>query len=393
MKADQPILTIAIPTFNRAKFLLELLNSLYSQVASQSNVELLISDNASPDETPSLIREFLNRGLKIRYLRNELDIGPDANFLQCFNQATGKYIWLIGDDDLILDGGLPAVLDMLEREEPDLIFMAPYVFRNEVAEIQPRKRLVPTKVVSDPLEMVSLINLHADTIFISAAIINRERVDSLPHPPFSSLIGTNVVQLGWIFACLRHFRRGGFVQLGHLAARVGNVPGRLQATKIFGENYKRAVVEMLGADSRLGKKLLGDHLRIWFPRCWLSFRSDECDASPDAVLRKAFCGNPWYWISAFPIICAPMFVARLWSRLFRVIARIQLERRSVSEKRGPLVNGLQLSIPKLDPRLPIAVGEAERACFGNVDTGSSRGSVRPRSTIAKEKKADGQTST
>jgi glycosyltransferase involved in cell wall biosynthesis len=101
---SKPLLTIAVPTFNRASCLRELLSLLADQLKDQPRVELIISDNASPDETPAVVQEFIANGLRVRYLRNTKNIGPDANFLQCFEQASGKHIWLFGDDDLVTPG-------------------------------------------------------------------------------------------------------------------------------------------------------------------------------------------------------------------------------------------------------------------------------------------------
>ena len=104
--SGRPLLTIAIPTYNRSGFLAQLLEILAPQLAGESRVELIISDNASPDDTPEVVASFREKGLALIYRRNETNIGPDANFLQCFEQARGEYLWLFGDDDIILPGGI-----------------------------------------------------------------------------------------------------------------------------------------------------------------------------------------------------------------------------------------------------------------------------------------------
>ena len=103
----KPLLTIAIPTYNRAWCLRELLPVLADQLKDEPRVELIISDNASPDETPSVVQDFVARGLPVRYIRNSQNIGPDANFLQCFEQARGKYVWISATTILSFLGGLP----------------------------------------------------------------------------------------------------------------------------------------------------------------------------------------------------------------------------------------------------------------------------------------------
>src|SRR5579872_3211144 len=122
----KPLLTIAIPTYNRAGCLKELLSMLADQLTNEPRVELIISDNTSPDDTPAVVREFQERGLCVRYIRNTQNIGPDANFLQCFEQARGKYVWIFSDDDLILPGGVAKILGYAAAAEYDLIWVSSY---------------------------------------------------------------------------------------------------------------------------------------------------------------------------------------------------------------------------------------------------------------------------
>jgi glycosyltransferase involved in cell wall biosynthesis len=57
-ESTRPLLTIAIPNFNRAGYLKELLSLLAAQLRNEPRVELIISDNASPDETPAVVQDF-----------------------------------------------------------------------------------------------------------------------------------------------------------------------------------------------------------------------------------------------------------------------------------------------------------------------------------------------
>lgn len=115
-----PALTIAIPTFNRHKYLVELLPELIGQFDQEdaSQVEILIIDNASTDGTPELIGN--NCAGKVRYQRNPANIGADRNFLECIKSARGDYVWLFGDDEVLNPGGVRRVLESLQ-EAPDLL--------------------------------------------------------------------------------------------------------------------------------------------------------------------------------------------------------------------------------------------------------------------------------
>jgi glycosyltransferase involved in cell wall biosynthesis len=91
-----PLFTIAIPTYNRAAFLRKSLACALSQTSEE--VEVLVSDNASTDDTPTVVREA---GDRVRYVRNDRNIGAAANFLQLVELAHGQFFSFLQDDDLI----------------------------------------------------------------------------------------------------------------------------------------------------------------------------------------------------------------------------------------------------------------------------------------------------
>ncbi len=115
-----PTLSICIPTYNRARWLRISLASLASQVAlAKDKVELVISDNCSTDESQQIIEE-MQKVCPIRYHRNETNIGANPNFcLLASELARGRYVWMLGDDDIVRPDGVERVLSALE-DHPDL---------------------------------------------------------------------------------------------------------------------------------------------------------------------------------------------------------------------------------------------------------------------------------
>src|SRR5262245_13625591 len=109
----RPLLTIAIPTWNRASYLEQNLAQLGAEMrgVAPGEVELLISDNHSTDSTPKVVENAQRAGLAIRYVRNAENLGWGRNFAQCFELASGTYLLLLGDDDLLCDGALRLTLD------------------------------------------------------------------------------------------------------------------------------------------------------------------------------------------------------------------------------------------------------------------------------------------
>jgi glycosyltransferase involved in cell wall biosynthesis len=80
---------------------------------SFEDYELIISDNASDDETESVVKSYDDP--RVRYSRNTTNIGCLANWNRCLALAQGKYIGILPDDDLMLPENLAAKVDVLSR--------------------------------------------------------------------------------------------------------------------------------------------------------------------------------------------------------------------------------------------------------------------------------------
>ncbi len=92
-----PLVSIGLFAYNEARFLCRTLESLLAQ--DYANVEVIISDNCSTDETEAICREYAQRSSKIRYQRQLHNVGSAANSIHVLAQATGKYfMWASGHD-------------------------------------------------------------------------------------------------------------------------------------------------------------------------------------------------------------------------------------------------------------------------------------------------------
>ena len=95
---NYPLVTIAIPTYNRAdRFLKEAIQSALNQ--TYSNLEIIVADNYSTDDTESIVKSY-SEG-RLRYFRHPKNIGGNNNFNYCLKKAKGAYFLLLHDDDLI----------------------------------------------------------------------------------------------------------------------------------------------------------------------------------------------------------------------------------------------------------------------------------------------------
>jgi abequosyltransferase len=114
----QPKLSICIATYNRGAFIGETLDSILSQISP--DVELVVVDGASPDNTPEVMARYLLRHPEIRYFREQENSGIDRDYDKAICYARGEYCWLMTDDDLLRAGSVSRVIDSLDAN-PDLV--------------------------------------------------------------------------------------------------------------------------------------------------------------------------------------------------------------------------------------------------------------------------------
>lgn len=118
-----PLLSICIPTYNRETYLKECLDSIINQDwFNEEDIEIVISDNASKDNTSKLVKRYQNKYKNIRYLKNEKNLGSAKNILNLFLfLAKWKYIWLFCDDDLMSPIWIKKTINTIKKESVDIL--------------------------------------------------------------------------------------------------------------------------------------------------------------------------------------------------------------------------------------------------------------------------------
>jgi abequosyltransferase len=110
------LLSICIPTYNRLKYLQEELSEIKKQIPEEfiNEVEICISDNDSTDGTGKYIEQLASTSsVCIKYSKNEKNLGPDWNFIKAMKMATGKFSWLMGDDDVLNENAMSRIFALL----------------------------------------------------------------------------------------------------------------------------------------------------------------------------------------------------------------------------------------------------------------------------------------
>lgn len=164
------LLTIAIPTYNRKKYLDKALRSIYSQY--DARVEVIVSDNCSEDGTMDFVQ---NCYPEVIYFRNEENVGME-NFKRCYDHAKGKFVLLLGDDDIVVDGKLRIILDFLESNHDLKMVFLNHSFFRDVFDGNTENSFIPVTtgnfIVTDKDKFIDVVK---DSItFISCMIVSKQ---------------------------------------------------------------------------------------------------------------------------------------------------------------------------------------------------------------------------
>lgn len=168
---NNPILTIAIPTWNRAEILDKALAALLPQISSfKDSLEIVISDNASDDHTKQIIEQYSEQYSRlniIHYTQSE-NTGYYGNFKKCRELSNGQYFWLLSDNDYVANGLIDYLINILKTKSPSFIFLKDW---KHDAKVSAHSRF-ETK---DYLLKDGIESFNYRTTLISAVIFNNDK--------------------------------------------------------------------------------------------------------------------------------------------------------------------------------------------------------------------------
>lgn len=110
----KPLVSIIIPTYNRERYISQCIESAINQ--TYDNIEIIIGDNQSTDNTWSIINDYALKDSRIHPFQNEVNIGPALNWQNCFLKAKGEFLKIIWSDDYISFDYIEKALQVFDDE-------------------------------------------------------------------------------------------------------------------------------------------------------------------------------------------------------------------------------------------------------------------------------------
>lgn len=319
------LLTIAVPTYNRADLLQASLDRLAMElVGLEDVVDVFISDNASTDGTADVVARFAQGRRNVRAVRNEQNVGADGNIGNCYLAADSGFLWILGDDDLPRIGTLRALTDVLQRERPSILYLESKWMTSTAAGVQALPDGPPSHVTLSREAFGRRV--HVWLTFISGVVV---RLDDVPAERRQTLarrhMNTSLVQLGWVLDALDRGERFVHVTDPCLLATAGNTGG-YAVLKTFGANFKSIVQSSLAARPVLARAMLRRHLLCYMPGLVWGLRSGSVGTFTDEkgwqVLRAALGGHASFWLLIAPIMRGNRILAWGAMQVGRVVGRL-----------------------------------------------------------------------
>ncbi len=168
------LLSLCIPTYNRVTFLEESLTAIVQSIPvnQQANIELVISDNASSDETPALLVRFQQQYSQLSWvvIRQDSNIGP-SNVTVVTKYAMGEFIWILSDDDIVTASAIPNILKILHKTPSLNSIIVNYApFKDDLRFL---KEAILPKIAVLQTANDFLIFLNSNITFISIMVFRR----------------------------------------------------------------------------------------------------------------------------------------------------------------------------------------------------------------------------
>jgi glycosyltransferase involved in cell wall biosynthesis len=273
--ATRPLLTIAIPAYNRVTFLRRCLESVLTQATG--GVEVLVSDDSTSDAPGALARGLLDgSGIRSRYVRNTPSKGMAANWNACIRLSSGRYVLVLHDDDFLYPGAVSLMMGECERMDWHVGLFDVDVVDEHDRRLR-RRRRGGHRCYLPPAEALSRVLSHSSFIRFPGMVVSRAAYDAVG--PFDERIGPAADLEMWI----RLLQRYGIWKLGRRTAAY-RVHGKALTSGMWQPQVVAEVNTVFFEVARLG--LLSDaqiagHRGAWFHRFILA-----------GAVRELRRGNP-----------------------------------------------------------------------------------------------------
>jgi len=247
---NSPRVSVVIPSYNRASFLPETIESVLAQ--TYIDYEIIVVDDGSTDDTPSVLAGYKGRITVIRQENQGLSAARNTGI----RHSCGAYLAFLDSDDLFLPSHLHVLTQVLDwNPDTDIAYGQPYVLRNSERD----KLYTPEDVNMSvgrffiELDRLATSLLRGNLFFVPTVLVRRTALEKLARPFFDTDLSPYADWDMWLRLVLNH-------------ASVARVEDKVAIYRVHDGNMSVTHFPVFLHDNRLiVKKIIVDNLDVWLP--------------------------------------------------------------------------------------------------------------------------------
>lgn len=318
IKTKTPLLSICIPTYNRAAYLKGALENIIADDAFGNDMEIIISDNASTDNTKEIAEEYTKKYENIKYYRNNENIGFVRNFRECLKHGNGEYLKIINDTIRFTPGTLSFFLNIIKNNVDKFPFLFTVKKKDE------------TKDYIDVHDTNEIINhLYKDIGWAGIFGIRKKDLDCLNVD--SKYYDYEFAHIAWILETLKknnvmRLYPGYYYSVDQPLKKGGYNLFRMQITYFFsilkdyglkGKYYERA------------KYRCFKHQYIWMYCVYVIRKRESTFDLTDStkIILKEYWSRPYFYLMLPPKIIEALFIKTAYKTMPRILEKIKKMKR------------------------------------------------------------------
>lgn len=323
-------IAICIPTYNRGNYISDLLDSIVRQDFNSDLFEVVISDNASTDNTTEVVESYRSKLKNLRYFKWDSNKGADRNYLKVVELATAEYCWLMGSDDVIEPYSLVYLYRLLKTRQgiagisvnrigymPDMV--------SKLNERAVGGGIPGGDVVefSSPEQTFQVLGEYFG--YLSGQIINRSCWNNVVNKYDLEPYYNAYVHVFVIGHMLKLNSKWLYIHKKMVGWRSGNdsfmSEGRLKRVLIDIKGYDQITRDIFGKTSETWRKLNSVvatvHVKYALIDAKLNNASTTFFKTTFLESIKRYWTLPQFWIRTFPVFIVPGFGFRAARSLYR----------------------------------------------------------------------------
>ncbi len=308
---NKKILSILIPTYNRERYLDNCLNSIFFQLDDELNekIEIIVSNNASEDNTKMVMEKYKKyNNVDYKYSSNLTNLGFDGNFYKLVNEANGRFCWILGDNEFLLENSLKKIVDILEKyKEIGLL----HIKGNKV------EKVVYYDKIDEFLKTVSY-----NITFISGMIWKKDKNFNLN---FLEANGSCLLQLHYYLNNTTKVSEN-MIYSGAIFSALEVENGGYKLFDVFSNKFND-ILKKYVKDQSVINKINNDMCSYFFPIWILKAKNKKIEnkfKEEDILITLKEKQSKYlkFWVIVYPIIKLNFYLAKRYYKIIKKILKI-----------------------------------------------------------------------